>query len=518
MRRPRIPAAALAVLVPVFVAAPALAQSLADVARVEAARREALRAAGAAPTHVYTTTEVLAPGNRKTLGGQAVTAAASGGQTAAKAQTLPPVVKPVAPKSAPTKALSPRPWGRVAFFTNASRLTSSTGTSVTTNELITSVTYTLPTQEGNGVEYGLDVRHSAYSGVGRPQRLSIYDGYVGARFAGGHLVARGGHMWLNDLGALGAIAGGLVEFRQLQSTSTTNRIRAGAFYGLEPLTYQTGYAPAIRKRGAYVAIDGNAARRHVVGYVEVNNASLNERGVLTITNFVPVRRQFFLYQAAEFDVRRPAGEGRNGLAYFIANARYSPVARLELQATVNRGRSIDARGLSDDVLNGRPVSQQAVDGLLYESTGGRVTVEVVKRVRAYAGYSRDKTNRDDKATGRWLVGGYASNMFGSGLDFTVSDSLIDRPTGRYHSTYFSLGRQFGRRVYVTGEYSTSLSVVRLSQSDGIAVELRPHTTRYGGSANLYLGRYFSLLSTVERTVDEDVQDLRILSGITIRLR
>jgi hypothetical protein len=109
-------------------------------------------------------------------------------------------------------------------------------------------------------------------------------------------------------------------------------------------------------------------------------------------------------------------------------------------------------------------------------------------------------------------------MFGSGLDLTVSDSLIDRPTGRYHSSYFSLGRQFGRRVYVSGDLTTSLSVVRLSRSDGVVVELRPKTTRFGGSTSVYLTRLLSLLTTIERTLDEDMHDFRILSGITVRLR
>ena len=72
----------------------------------------------------------------------------------------------------------------------------------------------------------------------------------------------------------------------------------------------------------------------------------------------------------------------------------TPTDRLELQGTYNRGRSIDAAVSATISLDGRPITQSAVDGLLYESIGGRVTVEALSRVRVYGGYSRDKNNRD----------------------------------------------------------------------------------------------------------------------------
>ncbi len=179
----------------------------------------------------------------------------------------------------------------------------------------------------------------------------------------------------------------------------------------------------------------------------MRDASLTERSVLTTTNFIPIGRKVFVYQAAEYDVQAPAGQGRKGLSYFFGNARITPNDRVEFQASYNRGRSVDARSLSEDVLAGRAVTQQSIEGLLYESIGGRATVEVVHRVRVYAGYSRDKNNRDAEATGRTLVGAYASNVAHSGFDVTASDNLMERPQGQsYHSRYVSVGRQLGRGV------------------------------------------------------------------------
>ena len=81
----------------------------------------------------------------------------------------------------------------------------------------------------------------------------------------------------------------------------------------------------------------------------VRNGPLTERSVVTANNFLPVGRKLFVYQAAEYNLVEPAGMAKRGLAYFMTNARVTPHDRLELQANYNRGRSIDARGLGDDV-------------------------------------------------------------------------------------------------------------------------------------------------------------------------
>lgn len=108
-------------------------------------------------------------------------------------------------------------------------------------------------------------------------------------------------------------------------------------------------------------------------------------------------------------MRPQVGQGRQGLTYFFSNARVSPTSRVDVQGTFNRGRSVDTRGLAQDLMSGRQLTQTQINGLLYQSIGGRVTVEVLPRIRVYGGYSRDKTNRDDAGAGvgRTTIGGYA---------------------------------------------------------------------------------------------------------------
>ena len=62
--------------------------------------------------------------------------------------------------------------------------------------------------------------------------------------------------------------------------------------------------------------------------------------------------------------------------------------------------------------------------------------------------------------------------FGTGFDVSGSDSRIERTTGPYHSKYVSVGRGLGRAVYLSVDYSTSLSVVHFLRSDGVIIETK----------------------------------------------
>ena len=99
-----------------------------------------------------------------------------------------------------------------------------------------------------------------------------------------------------------------------------------------------------------------------------------------------------------------------------------------------------------------------------------------------------------------------------------SDARIDGPTGPYHSRYLSVGRSIGRSVYVSGDYSTSLAVVRFLRSDGVTIETRPWTRRLSGNVSATLNRQFSLIGVVDLTMDEGMNDLRVMTGLTYRLR
>jgi len=130
------------------------------------------------------------------------------------------------------QASAPRPAGRLSFFVNAAQVTGD-GTRFSSTELVTSMTYGLAERGSTGLEYGVDVRYSRPADGTREARLSFYDGYVGARFANGAMRVRAGQMWLTDLGALGAIAGGMFEY-QRGATTGLGRLRVGGFGGIEP--------------------------------------------------------------------------------------------------------------------------------------------------------------------------------------------------------------------------------------------------------------------------------------------
>lgn len=413
----------------------------------------------------------------------------------------------------------PRPDARLSFFLTSARRSPEGGEARTDVDLATSFTFKTPELDRPGLDAGLDMRHTAYTDTMRPQRVSLYNAFAGARLGNrGQFRLRAGHLWLPDMGTAGALAGGLAEYRGAPAGSA-HRLVTGIFAGVEPLSYEMGYVPQVRKYGGYAAFESGYLRRHVIGFANVTQGGITQRSMLTVANYIPAGKSFFMYQSLEYDVRGPAnGAASGGLSYFLVNARQTVNSHVELQGTYNRGRSLDVRRLADDVINGRALTSQAVDGLRYESAGGRMTVKVASHIDLNVGYARDRNNRDEAATGRLTVGGTATNLFGRGLDLSASDARIDRPTGPYHSSHVSLGHAFGRSIYVSGDYATSLAVVRFLRSDGVTIETRPWSRRLSGSISANLTRQISLTGVIDFTRDADMTDVRAMTGFSYRFR
>lgn len=382
-------------------------------------------------------------------------------------------------------------------------------------EVTTSVSWRSAEAVEGGTEFAFDGRGAVYPGTAREGRMSVYDGYVGYRTRNG-VGVRGGQMWINDLGGLGSVAGLLVETRR-KNDDATRVVRVGVFGGLEPGTLDLEYVPGVRKMGGYVTYESGATRRHVLGYVNVQNSGLTERSVLTTTNFLRSGRRFFVYQAGEFDLTGVGGNGSARLSYFLTNGRALVSRRVEVLGSYHRGRSIDARSLALDVLQGVPISTQRTQGLLFESVGGRVWVTVVPGVRATGGYYRDRTNRGEQRTDRYQAGANAWNVAGSGVDVNVMRSSISGPGRSYTAWDASIGRPIGSRLYLTGDFSTNLSSVRLADDlGGFTIEHRPRTRRYGITTLANLTRHYSLLFTADRTDEGDAREHRELVGLTVR--
>jgi hypothetical protein len=410
-------------------------------------------------------------------------------------------------------------WGRIALFGSASQFTRSDLTKETVAQWSAAVTlHSAPVVEG-GFEYGVDFRSSRAIQGDISNLASLYDAYVGGRLPGGVVGARVGQMWLDEIGSLGSVGGIYLDLRQQKPTSI-GRFRMGLFAGLEPKVQEIGYYDKVRKAGAFLALEGEEARRSVLGYVQVRNDNLLERSVAILTNFIPIGRTFYIYQAGEYDIAPPGGKGESGLSYFVVNARWAPSRVIEIQGLYHYGLSIDARTLTDDQINGRPVDPRALEGFLFESAGGRVSVSVTPAFRLYAGYAAEKRNKNEASIGRITAGLYASNLFGSGLDLSVAESRYQRSTGEGNdnSLYVSLGRSIGPHVYLTAEYSTAVAYLRFTDSGGVVVVSQPSFQRYGLSAVANLSRAFSVLLTLEHIrgdVREDDEN-RVLGGISYR--
>ena len=403
--------------------------------------------------------------------------------------------------------------GRISFFGTFQSSTFESGASHEFSETTLAVSFRTRDTGQSGVLMAVDLRGTAYpSSEGRSSRTRIFDAWAGGRTAGGRVMFRAGQMWLHELGGIGSLGGVMGEVKK---KTAAGDLRFGIFGGMEPERFDVGFVSKVKKGGGWLAFDGARNRRHVVGYVMIRDENLTERSVVTTTNYIPAGKSLVLYQTAEFDLTGPGGEGEGGLNYVFANARFTPVKRVELMANYHHGRSIDARRITQDILEGRAIPQSALDGFLYETAGGRVTVEIVRGLRAYAGYARDRNNRDEESSGRITAGLWASNIARSGFDLSISDNRIDRPDRTYDAWHVSLGRSLGPRLYLSADYSNSLSVLRVNGPGG-TIETRPRSKRYGLSGVWNVNRTVSFTFSGEQLRDDLSEDDRGMLGMTYR--
>ncbi len=415
----------------------------------------------------------------------------------------------------PARAQSTWGYGRITLFGQVGQTTRSDGgPSTTFSEIDAFASIASKPADDGGYEYAFDMRGSEYPSSNQTNRVSLYNAWVGGQLTGGTAALRLGQMWLNDIGGLGSLGGFQLEARPFAATSA-GRFRFGLFGGLEPDLYQVSYVSGVKKAGGYAAFDGPNGWKNVLGYVLIRDKSITERSVITMLNFIPIGRRFFLYQAGEYDTTGPAGTGGGGrLTYMFVSARIQPVKWMDLQVLYHDGVSIDTRSIAQDVLNGRPVDPRALEGFLFSSIGGLATFYPTRFLRIWGGYSQDKTSREGQSYGRYQGGISAMNIVG--FDLTLSDYHYSMSSGPYDSIFASIGHSFGSAVYVTLDYTSSLSTLSLTTGSGAVVVSRPHTRRYALSGNWNISRAFSLLLTAEQIRDDTSRQTRVLAGITFR--
>ena len=404
--------------------------------------------------------------------------------------------------------------GRFALFTNFSTRERTDGETSDFTEIIAMFSIS-GDQPGGLFEYAFDGRVATYPSAERDERVSIYEAFVGLHTRDRQWNLRLGQMWLGELGGLASVGGIFGEYRQPNPTSI-GRWRFGFFAGLELAPYELEYLDQIQKGGVYAALDGDHGRQHILGYVRIRNHGLTERSVIIFNNFIPFGKSVTLYQALQYDTEGPAGLGKSDLSYLFGNLRWRISKIFEIQGTYHRGQSVDARTITDDVINGRPVNPSKLDGLLFESARGRLMVRPLRWLSVWAGYANDRNNRGDDASNRLQLGVSARRLFGIPLDVTVASSQTDRGDDSYDSLWASIGYAIGPKLYLSLDYNDTLSVYHLGNGNGGTIEVRPNSERFSLSGNINLNRTFSLLITLEHTDHSDFTETRALTGLIVR--
>jgi hypothetical protein len=419
----------------------------------------------------------------------------------------------------PASSYEPRRYyGRFSFFAQAAQRDLTGAGNDTFSELIGTFTLRSAANDKGGFEYGLDTRFAGYpSSEERQQRGSIYEAYGGWSSPGGAFRVRAGQLWLYELGAFGSVAGAAAEVRLLKEEDhSVGTLKAGLFGGLEPKVLSLGYVDGVSKLGGYLSLESKSGRRHVLGYANIRNQSLTERSVIFFSNYIPVRNSFFLYQAAEYDLQGPGGQGKSQLTYFFTNVRYAPVREVEIQGVYHRGISVDTRFIADSLREGRPVTEAQLEGFLFESISGRLTLRPWRNFQFFVGYAEDRTRQEEETRHRLSFGIFSPNLLRSGFDVTVSDTRFKTAAGSTSDAwYFSLGRDVGRSLYFEAYYRTSIAFLRLTSS-GVLVDRRPYSHLYGLSSVIRIGRRVSILALLERTDEDSLGETRVLSGLSYR--
>lgn len=404
--------------------------------------------------------------------------------------------------------------GRFALFTNYSTRERTDGDKTDFTEIIAMFSIS-GDQPGGIFEYAFDGRVATYPSAERDERISIYEAFVGLHSKDRRWNLRLGQMWLGELGGLASVGGLWGEYRMPNPTSI-GRWRFGFFAGLELAPYELEYLDQIQKAGVYAALDGDHGRQHILGYVRIRNHGYTERSVVIFNNFIPFGKKVTLYQALQYDTEGPAGLGDADLSYIFANLRWRISRIVEIQGTYHQGQSVDARTITDDIINGRPVDPSRLDGLLFESARARIMVRPLRWLNVWAGYANDRNNRGDDSSNRIQLGVSARRLFGVPLDLTITSSQTDRGEDSYDSMWASIGYAIGPRVYLSLDYNDTLSVYHYGDGEGGTIEVRPNSKRLSLSGNININRTFSLLITLEHTDHSDFTESRALTGLIIR--
>jgi hypothetical protein len=112
---------------------------------------------------------------------------------------------------------------------------------------------------------------------------------------------------------------------------------------------------------------------------------------------------------------------------------------------------------------------------------------------------------------------YSSDLFNSRVDIHFAGYRYMPPTGpSYGSWSFSAGRMIGDKLYLSGEYSSSLAILRQTEENGVIVENQPHSSRYNVSAIANLSRAISLQFSLDHITGDLDDETQFMAGISYR--
>jgi len=318
---------------------------------------------------------------------------------------------------------------------------------------------------GDGWRALLDVRDRLDNGGQLSNMLIVYDARLMYDSSTSPWTLAAGQMGLYDTVGVGQLLGGLVGYRVRPG------LTLGGYLGLEPEIYGPEVDLGYQKYGAYAQFYGSGAASASVSYNALRFDGNSERQFLHSSALLPFAEKGMLYGNVEYELSsRVAGEDR--LSTLFLNARYDVTDSVDVTANYSSGRGLDYhRFLLEQ--SQEPGQNDAEIERFYYSTqfGARLGVQATRQVRLFVALGQSKQKDVGVSNRTTTFGASLWDLASSGVSIYGSYRLNRGDMSESDSYRVSVSRDFGL-VSWTVYYSSVFNAVRFDPVTGLPLLVR----------------------------------------------
>jgi hypothetical protein len=457
---------ALAVLLLLGCWSSASAQTLAEIAEKEKARRQTLQ-------EQESQSEAAAPG------GSAEASAPGGNVEAPADRPVEPEADPLPEESDPGPEITPAlqeeveppsvvsgsqaaPSGAELFLRGSYSLDwfrTSYGDGLSSGQLSNRLKLETGRRPGDGWRMLVDVRDRLDNGGEVSNMLIVYDARLIYDRSSNPFTFAAGQMGLYDTVGVGQLLGGLLGYR------VSPGVTVGGYAGLEPEIYGPEIDTSYQKYGAYAQFYGSGATSASVSYNALRFDGMSERQYLHSSALLPFAENGMFYGNLEYELSsRVASQDR--LSTLFLNARYDITDSVDVTANYTSGRGLDYHRFLLEQSQEPGLNDAELERFYYSTQfGARLGVQPTRSVRVFVELGRNEQKDLGIQNDTTTFGGSVWDLADSGVSVYGSYRLNRGDASESDSYRLSFSRDFGL-VSWTVYYSSVFNGVRFDPVTG----------------------------------------------------